>query len=119
MNEDEKAAEKITSEVEAESETGEFPKCMQYRPDEVQQEIRQGLYIADLEKRIAALKADLNDRDEQIRVLVEALGAYAQGTSETKEWCDIDDTGCSTKWFHSVVSGAVAKEALAKFRGEK
>jgi hypothetical protein len=43
---------------------------------------------------------------------VPALEAY-ESTDTVKEWCSIGGSGCSTKWFHGVVSGSVAKEALA------
>lgn len=41
---------------------------------------------------------------------IPALQAY-ESTDETKEWCDFN--GMITKWFHGVVSGQVAQDALA------
>lgn len=47
-------------------------------------------------------------------VALPALDAF-ETTSTIKKWCDMDGGGVSTKWFHGVVSGDVAKKALAQY----
>ena len=63
--------------------------------------------------KITALESALKQRDERIGKLREVLTAFSESTDIVKEWCTMSD-GASTKWFHGVVSGERATEALAE-----
>lgn len=95
INENEKRIAELEQELKLadekrDAETEETPKCLQYRPLEIQQEIRQALHIESLEKRISELESELKELKGQKEIDDELFFELAQEnkglTNERDDW---------------------------------